>query len=293
MNKNKKFWNRKLTKSNDVSKSENEPTLDNTLSSEVVQSEVGVLQSKKGILATVLTHPIDKGFNEDMVPKFLIKDNSMETELTREYKANELLKEVPTLTDIVSLGNIDINEDFRRLEKLPESQMFSSSPQMKNVMTVWTKIEDKINDDLLYLYRNSKSIKEYKEFWLSLYHFKSQHLFTNDYYISWLLRWISNVEQEKIEVLCFSFIWRDILELNDDMIFELLKPTFHALKQFNEISLIFKLLESLLMADIVLPEIWLENYVSFSLQVNGSHKIEKSFNSILMENRNKNIKKRG
>lgn len=293
MNKKQKFWNKKLTKNNDVNNSENEPTLNDAMSMSIDKSEVKVSESKKGILSTVLTHPIDKGFNEDIIPKFLRKDNNMDVELTREYKANELLKEIPVLTDIVSLGNINIDEDLKRVEKLPESQMFLSSPQMKNVMTVWTKIEDKINDDLLFLYRNSKNIKEYKEFWLSLYHFKNQNLFTNDYYTSWLLRWISNIEQEKIEVLRFSFIWRDILELNDEMIFELVKPTFHALKQFNEISLIFKLLESLLLADIIFPEIWLENYVSFSLQANNPHKIEKSFNSILIENRNKNIKKRG
>lgn len=236
-------------------------------------------------------------YKEGVLSKVLksnIKDNASKDILSKNQETNNLIRYIPELTDMVC--NSKTTSLNKSINDMPLEINYSVKKFLNNEYVLnFNILEKEIHLEITNKYNNSSNIVAYKEFWMFLYNLHEQGLFYKQYYVSWLITWISSLDKEKINVLCFPFIWKLTCELTNEEIFEIIKPNLNALLQLKEISLIFNFLESINLAGIYLPQKWLENYLKFNdTSINKNLEIPKNFLTIIKNNKEmQKISKKG
>lgn len=211
--------------------------------------------------------------------------------LNQVQESNHLKVVVPTLLDIVEgtdkVSKLEEKKDIENKEYVQCNVNFEVEPfHNKQNIKHWGTLELSMNDRIVEKFSSSKEADEYKEFWMLLYNAKSQGFFYKEYYLNWLIIWLSSLDKVKIQTLRFPFVWKKIVDLNDDEVLNIVKPNLECLTQLGDISTIFSLLESLVLAEVFLPTDWLNSYLTFNSQsMEASDNSISSFNALLEKNK--------
>lgn len=218
---------------------------------------------------------------------------NFENLLNSEQESNGLKVEIPTLTEIID-DEVTISQDsaFKTQPqkndnvKITNIDFTVKSFHNKQSISSWGTLEISMNEQIVLKYNKINDAISCKEFWLFLYNLKSQGFFYKEYYWSWLITWLSSLDKVKIQTLRFPFIWKNIIQLDGEDVLNLIKPNLDALSDLGEMSVTFSLLESLVLADVELPQYWLEEYIDFNqAKVDLKTKKLSSFKDILLENK--------
>lgn len=195
---------------------------------------------------------------------------------------NPLKDDIPVLTETIDDAVIKSLIPVNKPGKIPD---FSTERILQKNYRALNLIEQSFHSDITLAFQQAKENSQWLSFWSLLNQVKHQNLFFSDYYVYWLMKVLSSNNENAYKSLALPFIWKNICVLDNQSIFELVKPTFEVLYYSKSLNLLFYLTESLLNADVKLPQEWLTDLTKFDY-VNNEAKGRKTFAELLARNSN-------
>lgn len=187
---------------------------------------------------------------------------------------------IPVLTDAVDDVIIKSIVPIKSIGEVPD---FSTKRILAKNYRALNLIEQSFHSDLTISFQQSINNKQWLSFWSLLNQIKHQDLFFSDYYLYWIMKVLSSNDENAYKTLALPFIWKNICTLENEQIFELVKPIFEVLYYSKSLNLLFYLTDSLISCGINLPQEWLTDLTKFDY-VNKDSKGSSTFSELLARN---------
>lgn len=219
--------------------------------------------------------------NENTSTKSSIIDVSHETpNIWSKSFFNQHKENIPILTETIDDVIIKSIVPTKSIGEIPD---FSTERILAKNYRALNLIEQSFHSDLTISFQQSINNKQWLSFWSLLNQIKHQDLFFSDYYLYWIMKVLSSNDENAYKTLTLPFIWKNICNLKNEQIFELVKPIFEVLYYSKSLSLLFYLTDSLITCGINLPQEWLTDLTKFDY-VNKDSKGSSTFSELLARN---------